>query len=319
MGKYARVFLGCEAIEAITEYITKTAKAAAGFSKYCGDSKRLKQKAKAIAKWCLQHHFPWGSKKSETGEETAKSEIESQKAQKQAERLKRIRIVVSELTQTKEMPNTIRGMAQAIAQRAKVSMETLYANKELWHPEFTETSQETSNSATRAEIRPEEASKTNLTQQAESKIERDVTEKPLYKAFAFSETPLRGQELPKIAPVDFQGLTDLPKSSSKTREPMWVETHGRLSLPKNESAKPSMSPNAQTPSTRTANADCLRPYEMLKNQDISLFESRIGYLRALLATPILRRGKSASELKSLQAELERLESARQKHSDLEPM
>jgi hypothetical protein len=63
----------------------------------------------------------------------------------------------------------------------------------------------------------------------------------------------------------------------------------------------------------------LRPYEMPKTQDISLVESRIGYLRALLKTPILRWGKSTSELTSLQAELERLESDRQKHSDLEPI
>jgi hypothetical protein len=314
MGKYARVFLGCEAIEAIAEYITKTAKAAAGFMKYCSDSKRLKQKARDIAKWCLKHHFPWGSKKSQTGEETTKNETESQKAQKQAERLERIRIAVAKLKATGQMPETIRGMAQAIAQRAKVSMETLYANKELWHPEFTESNQETSNSTTREEISPENPPETNQTKQAITQTERTVTEKPLYKALAPCETPLRGQELPKFADVDFQTSTQSPKSLSKTIEPMWVETHGRLSPPKNESAKPSVSPNSQTPSARTANADCLRPYEMPKTQDISLVESRIGYLRALLKTPILRRGKSTSELTSLQAELERLESDRLNHS-----
>ncbi|NUN67074.1 hypothetical protein HCU40_20540 (plasmid) [Pseudanabaena biceps] len=314
IGKYARVFMGCEEIEAIAEYITTTAKAAAGFMKYCGDRKRLTQKAKDIAKWCLKNHFPWGSKKSETGEETTKPETENQKAQKQVQRLNRIRIIVNELKQTREMPMSIRGMAQAIAQRAKVSMETLYANKELWHPEFTESKEErnqkTSNSPTEAENQPETPSEANETKQAENQTEKAVTEKSLYKALAPCETPLRGQELPKIAPVDFQDSTDLPKSPSKTKEPMWIETHGRLSLSKNESAKASVFPNSQTLSTRTANADCLRPYEMSKTQSISLVESRIGYLRALLGTPILRRGKSASELASLQAELERLESDR---------
>ena len=65
MGKYARVFLGCEDDEAIAEYITKTARAAAGFIKFCGDIKRLDQKAKDIAKWCLKNHYPWGSKNNE--------------------------------------------------------------------------------------------------------------------------------------------------------------------------------------------------------------------------------------------------------------
>lgn len=307
IGKYARVFMGYEEIEAIAEYITKTAKAAAGFMKYCGDSKRLTQKAKDIAKWCLKNHFPWGSKKSETGEKITKLETESQKAQKQAERLERIRIVVNELKESREMPMSIRGMAQAIAQRAKVSLETLYANKELWHPEFTESNPKMSNSPTEAENQPEIPPEINQPKQAESETERGVTEKALYKAFPPCETPLRGQELPKIAPVDFQDSTDLPKSPTKTKEPMWIETHGRLSPSKNETAKASVSPNSQTPSTRTANADCLLPYEMPKTQSISLVESRIGYLRALLGTPILRRGKSTSEIASLQAELARLE------------
>jgi hypothetical protein len=40
-------------------------------------------------------------------------------------------------------------MAQAIAKAAKVSVETLYDNKQLWHPEFTESrnSTNTNNSA----------------------------------------------------------------------------------------------------------------------------------------------------------------------------
>lgn len=312
IGKYARIFMGQEEEESLAEYIIKTAKTAAGFMKYCGDRKRLAEKAKAVAQWCLKNHFPWGSKKSKTGEESTKLETESQKAQKQAERLERIRITVSELKQTKAIPTTIRGMAQAIAQKAKVSIETLYDNKELWHPEFIEipqeSQQETSNSPNPAEPSRTQPSKTTQAKQAETQTERSVTEKPLYKALAPCETPLRGEELPKIANLELQESTssvDLASSSPnftpQKREPMWIETHGRLSPPKVENVKPS---------PRTANADCLQTYEMPKTQSISLKESRIGYLKALLATPILRRGKSASELASLQAELERLESDR---------
>ena len=303
MGKYARVFMGCEEIEAIAEYITKTARSAAGFIKYCGDIKRLEQKAKDIAKWCIKHHFPFGSKKGEQTENESEN-TETQKAQKQAERLERIRTSVNELTKTGEMPETIRGMAQAIAKAAKVSVETLYDNKQLWHPEFTETSNSpnTNNSA------PFPIAISPPIEQAETQTEKTVTEKALYKALPPSETPLRGQELPKFADVDFQVATDLPKSAQKTSDPMWIETHGRLSPPKAESSKVAIS---QNPSTRTANADCLRPYEPPKSEPISAIGSRIGYLRTLLETPILNRRKSASEIASLQAELEKLERDRQ--------
>jgi hypothetical protein len=303
MGKYARVFLGCEEDEAIAEYITKTARAAAGFLKYCGDIKRLEQKAKDIAKWCMKHNFPFGSKKGEQTENESEN-TETQKAQKQAERLERIRTSVNELNKTGEMPETIRGMAQAIAKTAKVSVETLYDNKQLWHPEFTESrnSRNTNNSApSPIEIAP-------LIEQAETQTERTVTEKALYKALGCPETPQRGQELPKFANVDFQVATDLPKSPQKTSDPMWIEAHGRLSPPKAEISKVAISQNL---SPKTANADCLRPYEPPKSEPISAIGSRIGYLRTLLETPILRRSKSASEIASLQAELEKLERDRQ--------
>jgi hypothetical protein len=306
MGKYARVFLGCEEIEAIAEYITKTARAAAGFLKYCGDIQRLEQKAKDIAKWCIKHHFPFGSKKGEQTENESEN-TETQKAQKQAERLERIRTSVNELNKTGEMPETIRGMAQAIAKAAKVSVETLYDNKQLWHPEFTESrnSTNTNNSP------PSPTAIVPLIEQAETQIEKTVTEKALYKACLASETPLRGQELPKFANVDFQVVADLPNSLPKTSDPMWIETHGRLSPPKAENSKVAI-PQSRSP--KTANADCLRPYEPPKSEPISEIGSRIGFLRTLLETPILRKGKSASEIASLQAELEKLERDRQSNS-----
>jgi len=123
-----------------------------------------------------------------------------------------------------------------------------------------------------------------------------------------SKTPLRGQELPKFADIDFQVATDLPKSLQKISDPMWIETHGRLSQPKVESSKVAISQNS---SPKTANADCLRPFEPPNSEPILEIGSRIGYLKALLETPILRRSKSASEIASLQAELERLERDRQ--------
>ena len=214
MGKYARVFLGCEDIEAIANYISKTARVTTGFLKFCGEIKRLDKKATDIAKWCLKNHFTWGSKKKELTEEeeNLSKKSKSQKAARKAERIERICMSVSELNKTGEMPTTIRGMAQAIAQGAKVSVQTLYDLKELWHPEFTETTTETSNEVRTNNLSQSPTSNAHHHEQAETQTESSVTKKALYKALVLPETPLRGQELPKIAEPDFPASTNQSKN-----------------------------------------------------------------------------------------------------------
>lgn len=314
IGKQARIFLGFADVDAIAKYITKTARALAGFSKFCGDIHRLERKARDVAKWCLEHHFPWGSKNTQPVEETDMS-----KADRQAERIERIRLAVSELKNTGAMPSTIRGMAQAIAKTASVSIETLYDNKELWHPEFTQSSCNTSQTKDLSQEMP--LTDTPI-ETPENSLQSTVTDNPLYEALAFSETPLRGQELPKFAksPVtdfaDSQNLTDddrdlpkitppeLAKPPQKSNVSMWIETHGRLAPPKPETATGAIAKNAPV---ATANAACFQPYQPPEHQPVSAIGSRIGYLKAMLETPNLRRGKSPSEIARLQSELEQLE------------
>jgi hypothetical protein len=314
MGKYARVFLGCADVEAIAKYITKTARATAGFFKFCGDIHRLEKKAKSVAEWCLKHHFPWGSKKTEQT-----NEVDMSKAERQAERIERIRLAVSELKNTGTMPQTIRGMAQAIAKTASVSIETLYDNKELWHPEFTQSS---CNASQTNDLSQETPLRDTPIESTENPLQSSVTDNPLYEALGFSETPLRGQELPnfaKSAVTDFgnpQNVTDddrplpqitppeLAKPPQKSNGSMWIEKHGRLAPPKTETATGAI---AQNVPIATANAACLQTYQPPEYQAVSAIENRIGYLKAILETPILRSGKSASEIARLQSELERLE------------
>jgi hypothetical protein len=240
-----------------------------------------------------------------TGEEEKLSKkSKSQKAARQAERIERIRMSVDELNKTGEMPRTIRGMAQSIAQGAKVSVQTLYDLKELWHPEFTETTTETSNEAsTNNSSQFQPAIAPNL-EQPENQTERDVTEKSLYKALGLSETPLRGQELSKIAEPDFPAATNQSREPQKSNQPMWIETQGRLKPPKNENSTRAI---AQNPKNTAPNADCFKAYEPPQAEQVSPFRSRIGYIKTLLNTPILRKGKSVSEIARLEAELEMLE------------
>ncbi|MBD2189989.1 hypothetical protein [Pseudanabaena mucicola] len=314
IGKYARVFLGCADVAAIAKYITKTARATAGFFKFCGDIHRLEKKAKSIAEWCLKHHFPWGSKKTEQT-----NEVDMSKAERQAERIERIRLAVSELKNTGAMPQTIRGMAQAIAKTAKVSVETLYDNKELWHPEFTQSS---CNASQPKDVSQETPLTDIAIESAENSLQSTVTDNPLYEALGFFETPLRGQDLPKFAKSDVTDFADtqtvadgdrrlhqitppeLVNPPQKSNGSMWIETHGRLAPPKTETATGAI---AQNPTIGIANAACLQVYQPPQNQAVSEIESRIGYLKAILETPILRRGKSAPEIARLQSELERLE------------
>jgi hypothetical protein len=317
MGKYARVFLGCADIDAIAKYIVKTAKATVGFFKFCGDIHRLEKKAKSMAEWCFNHFSPWGSKKAEQT-----NEVDMSKAERQAERIERIRLAVSELKNTGTMPQTIRGMAQAIAKTAKVSVETLYDHKELWHPEFT---QSACNTAQTKDLSQEKPLTDTPIETPENSLQSSVTDNLLYKACVFPETPLRGQELPKFAesPVtdfaDSQNLTDgdrplpqitppeLAKPPKKSKEPMWIETHGRLAPPKTETATGAIAQNAPV---ATANAACLQVYQPPQNQAVSAIDMQIGLKKMILDNPILRRGKSPSEIARLQSELEQLESDR---------
>ena len=314
MGKYARVFLGCADVDAIAKYISKTARATAGFLKFCGDIQRLEKKAKDIAQWCLNHHFPWGSKKTEQTKE-----VDMSKSERQAERIERIRLAVSELKNTGAMPQTIRGMAQAIAKTASVSMETLYDNKELWHPEFTQSS---CNASQTNDLSQETPLTDTPIESTQNSLQSAVTEKPLYEALGVSETPLRGQELLNFAKSDVTDFSDtqtvtdgdhclyqitppeLVKQPKKSNGLMWIEKHGRLAPPKTETATGAI---AQNTPVSTANAACLQVYQPPQNQAVSAIESRIGYLKAILETRILRRGKSPSEIARLQSELEQLE------------
>ena len=318
MGKYARVFLGCADVEAIAKYITKTARAAAGFFKFSGDIHRLEKKAKDIAQWCLKHHFPWGSKKTEQT-----NEVDMSKAERQSERIERIRLAVSELKNTGAMPQTIRGMAQAIAKTASVSIETLYDNKELWHPEFTKSSCNTS----QTEDLSQEIPLADIPiESTENSLQSAVTDNPLYEALGFFEMPPQGSEASKIAEPALQvvgnligfapkPLQEMPKSleelPKKANSAMWIDTHGRQKTPKPEHTSVAISPKT---ADIQSNVSCLQPYQAPKYEQASKLESRIGYLKAILDTPILRRGKSSDEIAKLQSELDQLESDRQNAS-----
>jgi len=195
----------------------------------------------------------------------------------------------------------------------------LYDNKELWHPEFTQSS---CNTAQTKDLSQEPPLSDTPIESTQNPLQSAVTEKSLYEALAVSETPLRGQELPKFAKSDVtdfgnpQNVTDddrplpqitppeLAKPPQKSNGSMWIEKHGRLAPPKTASATGAI---AQNPTIGTANAACLQVYQPPQNQAVSAIESRIGCLKAILETPILRRGKSPSEISRLQSELEQLE------------
>jgi hypothetical protein len=220
-----------------------------------------------------------------------------------------MRLAVSELEKTGTMPPTIRGMAQAIAKTAKVSVETLYDHKELWHPEFTKS---TCNALQSKEIRQESPLIDIPIEKAKTEIQSTVTENSLYEACPPLETPLRGQELPKFAKSELQDSDDCPKLPQKPKEPMWVEKYGRLAPPKNESASGKIS---QKSLDVTTNADCLQIYQPTQSQSVSTIDTQIRLKKLILENPVLRRGKSPTEITRLQSELAQLESELQSSAD----
>jgi hypothetical protein len=151
---------------------------------------------------------------------------------------------------------------------------------------------------------------------AETQLQSAVTDFPLYEACGFSETPLRGQELPEFAKSELQDAVDCQKFPLKPKQAMWIEKHGRLASPKNASETAEIS---QKSPVATANAACLQIYQPPQKQAVSTIDTQINLKKLILENPVLRRGKSPTEIARLQSELAQLESDRQSSINADPL
>lgn len=110
-------------------------------------------------------------------------------------------------------------------------------------------------------------------------------------------------------------MSDCPKFPPKPKEAMWIEKHGRLAPPKNESETGEICPKSPA---ATAIAACLQIYQPPQNQAVSTIDTQINLKKLILENPVLRRGKSPTEIARFQSELAQLESERGLAIDAEP-
>lgn len=127
--EYARVFLGYTDITKIVNYVTEKATQMNGFNQFCGHKTDLLKRVRDWSKWVFDHRFPMQDKK--VGEEVTTGI----RVKNRQEKLQRIKDAANSLSDRYGDSLTIRERAKHIANSANVSVQTLYENLALWHPE----------------------------------------------------------------------------------------------------------------------------------------------------------------------------------------
>lgn len=103
-----------------------------GFKKYCQHQTEILRRVRDWGKWVLDHRYPMQDKKSKEINTVKKREVQRE------ETLQRIKEIANSL-HDRGGSMTIRAMANAIAKQAHCSVQTLYNNLSLWHPEHIDT------------------------------------------------------------------------------------------------------------------------------------------------------------------------------------
>jgi hypothetical protein len=129
---YGRVFEGLQGQELI-DYTLRIATTRPGYEQYCRHQHDIERKVTAWARAAEKYYWPLGTtpiRETDTPHDKRVSHNQQQSEDAQS----RIRAAYIELEQTGELPEQITARATAIAQRAKVSQQTLYKHLSLWHP-----------------------------------------------------------------------------------------------------------------------------------------------------------------------------------------
>jgi hypothetical protein len=118
----------------LVEAIIRIARSLPGYEEWCNHKDELEKKAhdwaRAVEK---SHYFPYGSKvKKEEQEENPAEPSENQKRSLEAR--ERIRLAIATLLEEERLPAGTRARFMILTQEFHLSGETLYRQKDLWHP-----------------------------------------------------------------------------------------------------------------------------------------------------------------------------------------
>lgn len=142
----ARVFLGMDSPQAIAQHIQEIAQTTPGFYEHSNHTQDLPQRSQEVAQWAMRYYWPLGdapqrdtsyhSPQSLQNPSTPAIDFSYHQAKREAAQ-SRIKAALAQLQEQSNLPPSATARAQAIAQLAHISQQTLYKphNKPLWHPD----------------------------------------------------------------------------------------------------------------------------------------------------------------------------------------
>ncbi|MFG6105692.1 hypothetical protein U2F10_25830 [Leptothoe sp. EHU-05/26/07-4] len=125
---HGRVFEGLGDDE-LAIYIEQMAYTRPGYHKHCRHQAEISKKANAWARWATRFYWPLGT--------TPKREVPSLSIndERQADARRRIQQAVSYLAKLGELAGTVSHRLTQVCKLAQTSAQTLYKNRDLWHPD----------------------------------------------------------------------------------------------------------------------------------------------------------------------------------------
>lgn len=200
--QYGRVFLGFNDLEKMIVWATNKITHINGFQTFCGHKTDLIRRVRDWGKYVFDHNFPMGNDKA--GEEMKANKRDQEREQ----RNQRIRDAANSLSDRTDTAMSIREIAKAIAKQANCSIETLYKNLSLWHPEYKD--------VVTANIIDSEAdlSLANLQQETATNSPTSTVTQITYEVLGNGSTPPNSS---KFAAPPFQGLSPVGALMAKTK------------------------------------------------------------------------------------------------------
>jgi len=119
----------------LIDYTLRIATSRPGYEKYCRHRHEIERKVTTWVRAVENYYWPLGT--TPTRDTASPSSKVIQFNQQQSEDAQsRIKAAYDQLEQTGELPEQITARAKAIARVARVSQQTLYKHRSLWHPNY---------------------------------------------------------------------------------------------------------------------------------------------------------------------------------------
>jgi hypothetical protein len=133
---YGHVFEGLQG-QALIDYTLRIALHCPGYEQHCRHQHEIERKVIAWARAVEGYYWPLGTPPTRDTRHPPNNPVPYNQRQSE-DAQHRIRTAYTQLEQVGELPEQITARAQAIAQAAKVSQQTLYKHLSLWHPQHRE-------------------------------------------------------------------------------------------------------------------------------------------------------------------------------------